>query len=323
MDCQSSFLTQPIIYPAPLSKGDRIALISPASEVKAEYVYGAMKRIMEFGYEPELMPYALGHVSGSFAASKAERLMDIVEALDNQDYKAILCTRGGYGCCQLIPNLSCGLISKNPKWLIGFSDISALHALFYSSGVASLHAPMAKHLATQSVDDPCTLALFKMLGNGGRFDYTLPSHKFNNPGKTSGILKGGNMAVLTDLADTPIDILDSGNDNDKEGVILFFEDIAEPIYKVNRMLWRMIINGSLPRVKGIIFGQFTEYKADRNFDTMEEMLFDFVSHTITTSSIPIVYNFPVGHTDINLPLTIGAKVELEVTDTEVRLRSSF
>lgn len=312
-----------IFFPAPLKPGDKIALISPASAVKEEYVLGAMAKIMERGYEPVLMKYALGHEDGNFAAPKGERLTDLFNALENNEYKAILCTRGGYGCSQLLANFSYGMIAKNPKWLIGFSDISALHAMWYFSDIASIHGPMAKHLATRPSDDPCTVSLFNMLENGGRFEYTVAPHEYNREGKVSGILRGGNLAVLNDLAATHYDLLDSMNDRNKDGVILFLEDIAEPIYKVNRMLWRLELTGSLSMLKGIIFGQFTEYKPDKNFNTMEDMINDFLDRTLFLKDIPVVFNFPTGHTDYNLPLTEGAKVELEVTETSVRLKTLY
>lgn len=305
-------------FPAPLKKGDKIALLSPASAVKEEYVLGAMTRIMERGYEPVLMKYALGHESGSYSAPKGERVIDLFNALEDSDIKAILCTRGGYGCCQLLANFSYGIIASNPKWIIGFSDVSALLAMWYNSHVASIHGPMAKHLATRPGNDPCTEALFNILESGGKFDYTVAPHEFNQEGKATGILKGGNLAVLTDLAGTPDDLLSS---QIEEPVILFFEDINEPIYKVNRMLWRMVLSGEIITVKGIIFGQFTDYKPDANFDTMEEMIHELVERTIIPKHIPIAYNFPTGHTDENYPLVEGAKVELEVSSLFVKLKT--
>lgn len=307
-----------IFFPAPLKKGDKIALVSPASAVKEEYVLGAMQKIMERGYEPVLMPNALGHVSGSFAATKAERLIDLFEALQDPEIKAILCTRGGYGCCQLLNNISYGMVANNPKWLIGFSDVSALLAMWYRSDIASVHGPMAKHLATMPDNDPCSEALFRMLENGGRFDYSIDSHPANHPGQASGILRGGNLAVLNDLSATPYDILCSKDKED--GVILFLEDIAEPIYKVNRMLWRLYNSGFLLNLKGLIFGQFTEYKPDLNFDSMEDMIQDFIERNMLPP-IPVVFDFPVGHTDLNYPLTEGAKVELLVDRDFVRIHT--
>lgn len=309
-----------IIYPEPLRKGDKVAFISPASAVKEEYVAGAMNRFMERGYQPLLMPNALDHVDGSFAAQRSQRLIDLIEALGDPEVKAIFCNRGGYGCCQLLTNLSPAMVARNPKWIIGFSDISALLALWHNSSVASIHGPMAKHLTQMPEEDPCTVALFNMLENGGKFDYTLASHEYNRQGIATGELRGGNFAVLTDIADTPYDLLSIGSDSGQD-VVLFIEDIAEPIYKVNRMLWRMILNGSLMRIKGIIFGQFTEYRPDLNYHTMEEMIHELMSQALIPGDIPIVYNFPTGHTDLNFPLTVGAQVELSVTETSVRLRS--
>lgn len=311
-----------IFYPAPLKRGDKIALISPASVVKEEYVLGAMSRIRERGFEPVLMKYALGHESGSYSANKGDRLIDLFNALEDSEFKAIFCTRGGYGCCQLLSNFSYGAIANNPKWLVGFSDVSALHAMWYRSDIASIHGPMAKHLATMPADDPCTVALFNMLENGGRFDYRVASHGFNQPGKTQGILRGGNWAVLEGLVNTPEDILDV-QPYDKEGIILFLEDIGEPIYKVNRMLWRLYLSGTLNLVKGIIFGQFTEYHPDRNFESMEDMINEFFERNMLNVPFPVAFNFPTGHSDLNYPLTEGAKVELDVNETYVRLRTIF
>lgn len=312
-----------IFYPSPLKRGDKVAFLSPASAVKEEYVLGAMARFRERGYEPVLMKYALGHEDGSFSASRDHRLKDLFTALEDSDYKAIFCNRGGYGCSQLLANFSYGMIADNPKWIVGFSDVSALLAMWCRYDIASIHGPMAKHLATKTADDPCTVALFNMLENGGKFDYTVEPHEYNRSGKATGELRGGNLAVLTDIAATPYDILDAEKGGNKEGVILFFEDIAEPIYKVNRMLWRMQLNGTLDRVKGIVFGQFTEYKPDKNFGTMEDMIHDFLNRSLVPNRIPVVFNFPVGHTDLNYPLTEGAKVELDVTKASVRLRTIF
>ena len=308
-----------IIYPAPLQKGDKVAFISPASAVKDEYVYGAMERFEQRGYSPVLMEYALGHESGSFAASKGDRLIDLLNALEDPEIKAIFCNRGGYGCCQLLPNLSYGLISGNPKWLVGFSDVSALLAAWYRSDVASIHGPMAKHLTTMPEDDHCTQALFSILENGGFFAYEAAPHAFNHFGKASGVLVGGNMAVLNDLASTPYDILDIQTDDD---VILFIEDISEPIYKVNRMLHRLALNGTLLRVKGLIFGRFTDYRPDPNFSSMEDMVNDFIKRSLIQTDVPVAFDFPVGHTDENYPLIVGANVNLEVTPQSVLLHNT-
>ncbi|MCH5225343.1 MAG: LD-carboxypeptidase [Muribaculaceae bacterium] len=307
-----------IYFPDPLMPGDTIALLSPASIVKEEYVLGAMERLMERGYNTRLMTFALGPADGNFAASKGDRFIDLIDAIQDSDIKAILCTRGGYGCCQLVANLSYGTVASNPKWIIGFSDVSALLATWYCSDVASIHGPMAKHLATRPADDPCTQALFNILENGGKFDYTVSPHNYNREGKARGILVGGNMAVLNDLIGSPCDVLSRPQ---RQDIILFLEDINEPIYKVNRMLWHLYLTGALLMVKGIVFGQFTDYRPDANFDTMEDMIHQFFERNFPLPIFPVAFGFPTGHTDLNYPLTVGATVELEVTDTKTRLRT--
>lgn len=307
-----------IFYPAPLRPGDKIALLSPASAVKEEYVMGAMERILERGYEPILMPDALGPASGSFSSDKINRFINLVDALEDNEIKAILCNRGGYGCVQLLPNLTFKMVSMHPKWIIGFSDVSALLALWYKAGVASIHGPMAKHLATMPAHDKCTDSLFDILENGGSFSYEFPASKLNHCGEGSGNLIGGNLAVLNDLANTPCDLL---SPEEAEGSILFFEDISEPIYAVERMLWRLELSGVLQKAKGLIFGQFTEYKPDKNFNSMEEMISRFLELS-SKPEIPVVFDFPIGHTDVNYPLTEGAHVSLSVTPERVSLSTT-
>lgn len=306
-----------IIFPAPLKKGDKVAFISPASAVKKEYIEGAMERFREEGYEPVLMPGALYHERGSFSAPKEERLEDLVNSLADPEIKAIFCNRGGYGCVQLLPHFTSNMISSHPKWIIGFSDVSALLAMWYRSGVASIHGPMAKHLATNPADDPSSRALFNILENGGNFSYRIPSSEYNRPGFEEGILRGGNFAVLNGLAATPFDILrtDPG-----EQVILFFEDVNEPIYAVERMLWRLCLSGTLSRVKGLIFGRFTDYRPDKNFNSVEEMI-SFWLDRMLKRPIPVVFNFPTGHVDENYPLVEGAHIELEVAREFVSLKT--
>lgn len=307
-----------LVIPQPLKKGDKIAIIAPASAVKEEYVLGAAAVIAERGYEPVIMPHAIGHTTGSYSADKGDRLVDLIDALEDSKIRAILCARGGYGCVQLLPNLSYNTIASKPKWLIGYSDVSALLAAWYVSDIASIHGPMAKHLTLEDPDDPCTNALFNILETGGHFDYIFPSSPMNEPGQATGTLLGGNMAVLSGLAGTPYDILNL--DKTEDDVILFFEDISEPIYCIERMLWRLVLTGTLTMVKGLIFGRFTEYKPDKNFQTVEEMI-NFWRMRMLIPPIPIVYDFPIGHVKENFPLIEGARVELEVTETVVSLKT--
>ena len=292
-----------IIFPSPLTKGDKIAIISPASHILPDYVDGACNAITQMGFQPVVSTHCKGQCGG-YSGTIEQRLADFLEALHNPEVKAILCSRGGYGVVHLLEYLSADDIAENAKWLIGFSDISALHAAMVASGVASIHASMAKHLTQFGVDDEATVALFNIL-QGNLPTYQTPSHAFNKPGTASGTLTGGNMAVLCGLLDTDFDLLSRGD-------ILFIEDVGEEVYKIERMLYNLRLSGVLPMIKGLIVGRFTDYRnPDGNGDSMEQM----VKRMVEPYDIPVAFDFPVGHVDENMPLIEGAQVTLTVADT--------
>ena len=213
--------------PSKLQKGDKIAIVSPATVVKEEYVEGAADYFRQEGYQPIVMPSAKGPAFGSYAATHAARLRDLIDAIENPDIAAILCARGGYGCVHLLDaHRLLAAVKRNPKWIVGFSDVSALHALWLKAGVMSIHGPMAKHITIESSDDPCTESLLNLLSQDPIMDYSVSPSPFNRIGKAKGELRGGNLAVLNGLASTPFDILSV---SENEEVILFIEDISEAI----------------------------------------------------------------------------------------------
>lgn len=308
-------MNTPVIFPPSLRRGDRIAVISPATTVKSEFVEGGVKVLEEAGFRPAVARHALGPALGSYAASDSDRLDDLLSALSDPGIRAIYCARGGYGCVHLLKHIPADLLRNDPKWLLGFSDISALHALWQTCGVASVHAPMMKHLSLFGLNDPCSKMIMEIISasdgissSSRDFSISSESHPLNRLGVAEGILRGGNLAVLDGLAATPFDMLDV---KDRENVILFIEDIAEPIYKVERMLTRLYLAGALSKVKGLVVGQFTEYKADSNFTTMEDMIAARLSQW-GFDKLPVAFNFPIGHVDRNMPVVLGAPAILNV-----------
>lgn len=296
-----------MVYPERLKEGDVVAIVSPATEVKREYVEGAAEFLERQGFKAAVMPHACGPSDGSYAASLRNRADDLLAAWNMPEVKAILCARGGFGAAHILPLIPPEMVKRNPKWLIGFSDISALHAFLFKNGVASLHAPMAKHLTVEADNDPSTQALLRILTGDSPVSYSFSCDSFHTGGKARGRLVGGNFAVLDGLAGTPFDIFDNVF---KEDTVLFLEDVAEPIYKIDRMLTRLYLAGVLDRVKGLIFGAFTEYKPDRNFNSMEEMIETRLNEW-GINQIPVVTGFPTGHQRENLPLIEGGLVNFE------------
>lgn len=286
-------------YPAPLKEGDKIAIVSPAGKVDADYVHKACKVLNEAGWRVDIGPNALGDI-GSYSGNKYERYSDLSQALLDRDVRAIVCSRGGYGAVQLLEDLDVLPIEEDPKWIVGFSDISALHALMAKKGIVSVHGPMTKDISKGAYDEDNAM-LFRIL-RGERPALSFPTSIYDRPGIASGRLLGGNLAVIAELFGTPFNVL-------KPDTILFIEDIAEPIYKIERILYQLRLGGVLPALRGLIVGQFTDACENQNYRCVEEMIYSMVA----PYSYPVAMNVPFGHVDHNVPIISGAMVTLRVT----------
>ena len=287
------------LYPQPLKRGDQVAICSPAGPIAPEKVEGAAAVLRAHGWEVEIMPHTFGR-NGYYSGTAEERYDDLSRALLDPTVRAVICSRGGYGVVHILDKLSRLPLADDPKWVAGFSDISALHALMASKGIASIHSSMTAHIML-GLDDPDNAALIRIL-EGERPAYTFPAHQYDRQGIADGTLLGGNVAVLAELIGTPYDIMQSDT-------ILFIEDVDEPIYKIERQLYQLKLRGVLSQLRGLIVGQFTEYKADSNHSSMEAMVRDMVAEY----SYPVAYNVPIGHVDHNIPLIESAHVTLKVS----------
>ena len=290
-----------MIYPRPLKQGDSVAIVS----IDAKLVDGACPTLEAWGFRPVVGSCCKGEC-GSFSGTVGQRLGDLRAALENPDVRAVLCSRGGYGVVQMIEHFRDSMWNNDPKWLIGFSDISALHAVSVHAGVVSVHASMCK-LLTEHPDCQCSHTLHDIL-TGKLPDYEVAGDERNREGNVSGTVTGGNLAVLSGLISTPYDLL-------KKDHILFIEDISEAIYRVERMLYTLRLNGTLARTKALIVGQFTDYKPSVDHQCM----YDMIEKMVADYDFPVAYNFPVGHVDYNLPILEGAQADLTVTKDKVRL----
>ena len=302
-----------LIYPPRLREGDRVIILSPSSKIDKAFLRGAVRRLQSWGLEPVLAPHA-GSSHGTYAGTMAQRLKDLQEALDDPQARAILCSRGGYGAVHLVDKLDFTRFRQQPKWLIGFSDITALHNVFQHEGFASLHAPMARHLTVEPDDDSAMLALRDFLFGHypeGRQDFGVAceAHRLNHRGTARGILRGGNLSVFYGLRGTPWDI-------PAEGTLLFLEDVGERPHAVERMMYNLKLGGVLERLCGLIIGQFTEYEENRS---LGKPLYEALADVLKPYGIPVCFGFPVGHVTRNMPLPCGAEAVLEVGKKEVTL----
>ena len=292
-------MTEPVITPRPLAKGDRIAIVSPAGIIKPQLVYNCLPVLADRGWVPYVGENTFNR-AGTYAGTDEERYKDLETALTDPDTRAIICARGGYGCVHLLDRLDRLPLRDDPKWIVGYSDISALHALMTKHGIKSIHAPMTKHISQHLGKDDDSLLLFSEL-EGATPDIESEGHPLNRPGKAEGLLVGGNLAVIAGLVSTPFDVI-------RPGRILFIEDIAEPIYKIERILYTLRLSGALGSLAGLVVGQFTDYAPDRNSASMEDM----ISRMVEPYSFPVAFGFHVGHVDHNVPMICSSTVRLEV-----------
>ena len=302
-----------LIFPPYLQEGDRVVILSPSSKIDKSFLKGACRCLKSWGLEVVAAKHA-GGSHGTYAGTIRQRLEDLQEAMDDEKAKVIFCSRGGYGAVHLVGKPDFTRFRQHPKWLIGFSDITALHNLFQQQGFASLHAPMARHLTVEPEDDFCTQALKDILfgkvpGGGEEFCYTCPEHKLNRKGKGEGVLRGGNLSVFYGLRGTPYDI-------PAEGTVLFVEDVGERPHAVERMMYNLKLGGVLEKLSGLIIGQFTEYEENKS---LGKELYGALADLVKEYDYPVCFGFPVGHVSRNVPLINGAAVTLEVGKREVKL----
>lgn len=299
-----------IKFPPYLKKGDTIGITCPAGYMLKEKAQTCIETLQQWGYDV-MVGKTLGSASATyFSGTDEERLNEMQAMLDDESINAILCGRGGYGVSRIIDRLDFKKFKKNPKWIIGFSDITVLHAhIFATCKIPSIHASMAAAFNDGGAENEYILSLKKMLA-GKKNKYKIEGHLFNKQGVASGELIGGNLSLLVHLIGTDSEI----NTKNK---IFFLEDIGEQIYAVDRMLYQLKRSGKLDELAGLVIGGFTEMKdSDRPFGkTMDEVIKELLS----AYDYPVCFNFPVSHGKENYALKIGANYQLSVGKKMVQL----
>lgn len=295
-----------MISPPYLQPGDTIAIVCPAGYMPASNVQTCVQVLTQWGYKVLLGTTVGGNSTNYFSGTDEERLADLQRMIDDPSVKAILCGRGGYGTGRIIDRINFSRFVEQPKWIIGYSDITVLHAHIHRHfGIMSLHAPMAAAFNNEGWKNEFVLSLHDAL-TGITSACSGPDHPFNRLGNASGMLVGGNLALLAHLVGTSSDI-------DTHGKILFIEDIGEQLYNIDRMLYQYKRSGKLDRLAGLIVGGFTECKdTDRPFgQNGQEIIRDIVAEY----DYPVCFDFPVSHTERNYALKVGAVYELKVDST--------
>ena len=295
-----------MIRPANLVPGDTIALIAPAKAIEPVLVDQAVALLEKAGFVVLVGQHTKGQFH-YFSGTDDERAADLQWAIDHKEVKAIICARGGYGAVRLLDRVQWATLLREPKWILGFSDITNFHLHALQLDIESVHCTMPLNFAENSVE--ALVSLFTVLQTG-KVKHAWETTSFNREGVVTGQLIGGNLSILTAALGTPLY-------PNFQGAILFIEDIGEQLYQLDRMLHALKMARVFDQIAGLIIGGMTELK-----DTATPtgfVLEDLIAEQLQYRSIPVAFNAPIGHITDNRAVIVGRNSQLTITASTVLL----
>jgi muramoyltetrapeptide carboxypeptidase len=296
--------------PPYLERGNVIGIVCPSGFMPVEKASECIRVLNEeWGFQTKVGK-TLGNEYNYFSGTDQERLNDFQQMLDDDQVKAILCARGGYGLSRIIDRINFKKFRKNPKWIIGYSDVTVLHSHLYSNYyISSIHAPMAAAFNDAGYINRYVQSLRDAL-EGKKLRYSCEAHEFNKKGEAIGELIGGNLSLLTHLIGTDSDIKTRGR-------ILFLEDVGEYFYNIDRMMYQMKRAGKLSKLGGLIIGGFTDNKdTERPYG---QTAYEIIHDAVKEYDYPVCFGFPVSHGKENYALKIGVGYKLRIGKSKVSL----
>ena len=295
-----------MIRPNYLQKGDTVAIVSTARKVFEKELIPALSILKNWKLNV-VLGTSIEAEEHQFAGNDKLRASDFQEMLDNPKIKAIWCARGGYGTIRMIDLLDFSNFKNNPKWIIGYSDVTVLHSHLHQLGFETLHAQMPVSIETKTA--ACVQSLKSSLF-GKNTNITIPYEVSNVMGNAKGVLVGGNLSMLYSLCGSSSSI-------STKGKILFIEDLDEYLYHIDRMLQNLKRNGMLDQLEGLIIGGMT--KMNDNDIPFGQSAEEIILSICDDYNYPIVFNFPAGHIKDNRALILGRNAELIISKTETIL----
>jgi len=318
---QANSLFQPILKPPSLKIGDTIGLVNPASFISSQELEEVKQTLKNLGLNYKLGAHILDKY-GYLAGQDIDRAADINTMFADPSVKAILTLRGGWGCNRILPLINYQLIRKNPKIIIGYSDITSLLLAIYAlSGIVTFHGPVATSTWNQFTVDYVKRILFNeeavTMQNSPNTGENINPNPMQietiTPGKARGKLIGGNLSVLSAM-------VGSAYLPNWQGTILFIEEIGEEVYRVDRMLTQLKLAGILNQITGFIFGQCT--KCDPEKPDQSLTLIQVLQDHIQPLKIPAWYGAAIGHIPNKFTLPIGVEVEIDANNGSIQMLES-
>jgi muramoyltetrapeptide carboxypeptidase len=284
-------------------------MVCPAGAIPIEKVQICVQTLEDWGYKV-VLGKTVGGKHYTFSGTDAERAEDLQNMLDNPNIKAVLCARGGYGLSKIIDQINFEKFVAQPKWVIGFSDITVLHAAIHQLGIASIHGPMAAAYS-KGLDGAAYIQSEKDILEGRPTSFQVGPHPSNQLGIATAPLVGGNLCLIAHLIGSKYSL-------DTKGKILFLEDTTEYHYNLDRMLIQLKNAGLLSEIKGLVMGGFTSLK-DEWTDIGQDIV-SMVQSYVTDKTIPIAFDFPISHELPNYAVKEGVDYYFEVSQTGVVLK---
>jgi len=288
--------------PTNLKQGDKVVIVSTARKLTLDVLQPGIDVLKSWGLEV-VFGANLFEECNQFAGTTEQRIADLQWALDTDEIKAIFCARGGYGTVKIIDELDFSSFIKNPKWIIGYSDVTVLHNhINQNFSIQTLHAAMPFGFKDNSAE---ALTSIKQVIFGEQLNYEFDAHKLNRNGVGEGELVGGNLSIIYSLTGTASQI-------NTKGKILFLEDLDEYLYHVDRMMMNLDRAGMLSNLAGLVVGGMTDMN-DNDIpygQTAKEIILEAVSKY----NYPICFDFFAGHLDDNRALPMGEKAKLVVAE---------
>ncbi|MBN1117154.1 MAG: LD-carboxypeptidase [Bacteroidales bacterium] len=296
------------IKPDLLKPGDEIVIVAPAGRVEKAYIEKARAVFSEWGLKVTYGKFLFEEYN-QFAGTDTQRLSDLQSSIDSPNIKAIICARGGYGTMRLLDKLNWKEFRKSPKWIVGFSDITAIHNKLHNLGFQSIHGPMPINFKNLELNDEPLIYLKQALFEG-KVNYKIDADELNRLGESDACITGGNLSILCALQGTAFDI-------DLKNKILFIEEVGEHYYKLDRLLLTLKLAGKLDELSGLVIGGLTEMEdGKRPFGkSLNEIIYDHAAEY----QYPVAFGFPAGHVKPNLPIMLGAETKLVSNNSSTTL----
>ncbi|HUX84619.1 MAG TPA: LD-carboxypeptidase [Chitinophagaceae bacterium] len=286
-----------------LKTGDTVGITCPAGYMCLPDIQPAVDALIRWGYQVRIGK-TIDAQDNTFAGDDALRASDLQDLLDDDQVRAILFARGGYGTVRIIDRVNFNRFYLRPKWLIGYSDITVLHCHVQTQmHIPTVHAEMCIDLKYSTTDLSAITVQQALCGDP--LSYSFPAHPLNRPGSSAGLLVGGNLSLV-------VSVTGSASELETYGKILFLEDVDEYLYNIDRMMYTLKRSGKLAHLSGLVVGGMTRTREDPNDVPFGHEPYDIILDTVREYDYPVCFGFPAGHEAENYALRLGLPYRLTV-----------